>query len=81
MSTTKDDPDQLEDLTEKEVLAMVRLIKSGKLDFEVHSTNPGHYSHEVSISVDHEDLMALLATQKKTAGRKSRRTKSSSKKS
>lgn len=63
MSDTAIDPKQLADLTDDQVTAMVRLIKSGKLDFEVYSTDPGHYSHDISISVDHEELMAAIGSE------------------
>lgn len=61
MSTEiEDEEKQLEDLTETQVEAMIRLIKSGKLNFTVHSTNPGTYSHDIGIQVNHEELMAAL---------------------
>lgn len=67
MSDIETDPDQLDDLTNEQLKAMVRLIKAGKLDFEVHSTNPGHWSHDIGISVDHDDLMGAIAREKSQA--------------
>jgi hypothetical protein len=61
MNATEKDPDQLAELTDSQLETMVRLIKTGKLDFEIHRTNPGHYSHDIGISIDHDDLMAAIA--------------------
>lgn len=74
MNDTEKDPDQLEDITEAQTNVMYRLIRAGKVDFEIHSTNPGHCSHDVSISVDHDELMeAIREDATKKARRKSAR--------
>jgi len=54
----------LDDLTNEQCAAMKRLIVTGKLDFEIHRTNPGTWSHDIGISVDHEEFMA--ATKKES---------------
>jgi hypothetical protein len=61
MTDKEKDPDRLDDLTEEQLTSLTRLIKTGKLYFEIHSTNPGHWSHDIGISVDHDDLMAAIA--------------------
>jgi hypothetical protein len=60
MPDDEKDPDQLEELTDEQLAKMVKLIKSGKLDFEIHRTNAGHWSHDIGISVDHDELMEAI---------------------
>lgn len=63
MDTTEKDPDQLEDLTDDQLEAMIRLIRSGKLGFEVHRTNPGQWSYDLGISVDHDEFIEAIETE------------------
>ncbi|MBB5351097.1 hypothetical protein HNR46_001331 [Haloferula luteola] len=65
-----DTEETLADLTDEQCDAVKRLIIAGKLDFAIHSTNPGTWSHDIGISVDHDEMMAAL--QEETA-KKARR--------
>jgi hypothetical protein len=69
MSNTDTD-EILADLTDDQCDAMKRLIITGKLDFTIHSTNPGTWSHDIGISVDHDELMAAI---REDAAKKPRR--------
>lgn len=51
----------LADLTDDQCARMKRLICAGKLDFDIHQTNPGEWSHDIGILVDHDDLTAAIS--------------------
>lgn len=59
-SIEEEDPQQLDELTDQQLEQMIELIKTGRLGFEVHRTSAGHWSHDIGILVDHDELMTAI---------------------
>lgn len=64
MTKKKKDPRELPALTPEQEQQMKELIREGSLDFEMQTVNPGWWSYDIPILVDHDEFIEAIARRK-----------------